>query len=264
MNGIISVIRVIYHKTWKKYTSRRIYVNIPTTNVSGGMIADLACLAIITIFAISNWSKGFISQVFKVICTLGALILAYLFCESFTNVLNQNFNLDDNISQKIQSLFGQGTTYLAQLTEENLQTAIKELKLPDFIADFALSNINVNTFDNIGEYLANVITHYIILAISYTIIFIIAKIALTLSSKLLLKIVKLPLIRSVDRLLGLIWGLIKAALLVFTIICFIEIMPGELFINAKTAIESSLFVSLLQKFNPITLAISWIATQINL
>ena len=237
---------------------------IQPTNTNGGMIADIVCLAIIAIFAISNYKKGLMAQIFKVLCTIGALALAYFFSETLTTYLSQNYELDNVISQKLQEFFGQGATFLAELTEENLQTAINELKLPDFIADFALSSINNGVFENIGDYLAQIMTHYLLLAISFIAIFIVSKLLLTLVSKLLVQIIKLPILRGIDSFLGLIWGLVKATLLIFALMFIIEILPGNLFIEAKTAIDNSLFASFLHEFNLFSTAMSWIATKLNI
>ena len=46
-----------------------------------GMITDIVCLSIIAIFGITNMAKGFFKQIFKVVCVLGALVLAYFFCD---------------------------------------------------------------------------------------------------------------------------------------------------------------------------------------
>lgn len=240
---------------------------VPSTNLGSGLIADLVCLAIIAIFAIANWRKGFISQLFKAISTIGALILAYFLADTFVNFANESFNFSGIIADKVQALLGDGTAYLADLTEENLKTAIAELKLPDFIADFALqalSNVGTGVFDNIGEFLANIITHYIAITIAYIVVFIIAKIVLFFVLKIVEKIVKLPLIRLVDKTLGLVWGLIKAVIFLFVVIFIIEIMPGDAFTTAKLALNDSLFASFLQNYNIFSIAVNWIANELNL
>ncbi|MBQ7408834.1 MAG: CvpA family protein [Clostridia bacterium] len=76
--------------------------------------------------------------------------------------------------------------------------------------------------------------------------------------------VKLLLIRLVDKTLGLVWGLIKAVIFLFVVIFIIEIMPGEAFAAAKTALNDSLFASFLQNYNVFTIAMNWIATKLNL
>lgn len=240
---------------------------VPSTNLGSGLIADLICLAIIVIFAIANWRKGFISQLFRAISTIGALLLAYFLAETFVNLANESFNFSGIIADKVQGLLGEGTAYLADLTEENLKTAIAELKLPDFIADFALqalSGAGTGVFENIGDFLANVITHYIAITIAYIVIFIVAKIILFIVCKIIEKIVKLPLIRQVDKALGLLWGLIKAVIFLFVAIFIVEIMPGDAFATAKSALNDSLLASFLQNYNVFTIAMNWIATKLNL
>ena len=82
--------------------------------------------------------------------------------------------------------------------------------------------------------------------------------------KIIEKIVKLPLIRLVDKALGLLWGLIKAVIFLFVAIFIVEIMPGDAFATAKSALNDSLLASFLQNYNVFTIAMNWIATKLNL
>ena len=234
-----------------------------TSNINAGLIADIVCLVIIAIFAIINGKKGLMGQIFKVACTVGALLLAYFFSEPLTAFVTDTFKLDALLSEKIHGLFDKGGAYLNEVTPENLQAVLAELKLPDFITELALNSINTGAFANIGDYLSNLLAHYIILLLAFVILVIVSKILLTLVSKVLKKIVELPGLKDIDRFLGFLWGIAKAAIIIFALMFIIELVPGDSLIEVKKAIDASIVASFLQEYNAVTYAISWIATKLN-
>ena len=173
------------------------------------------------------------------------------------------FKLDALLSEKIHGLFDKGGAYLNEVTPENLQAVLAELKLPDFITELALNSINTGAFANIGDYLSNLLAHYIILLLAFVILVIVSKILLTLVSKVLKKIVELPGLKDIDRFLGVLWGIAKAAIIIFALMFIIELVPGDSLIEVKKAIDTSIVASFLQEYNAVTYAISWIATKLN-
>ena len=134
-------------------------------SMNHGMIADIACLAVVVIFAIINLSKGFFKQLFRVICGIGSLVLAFVFCDELVNFLDVKFSATAFFSSKILTLFGEKASLLQEITVENISIAITEMGLPQFIADFAvqmLSKASIDLYSNIGEYLSSILAHFIV------------------------------------------------------------------------------------------------------
>ena len=102
-----------------------------TSNINAGLIADIVCLVIIAIFAIINGKKGLMGQIFKVACTVGALLLAYFFSEPLTAFVTDTFKLDALLSEKIHGLFDKGGAYLNEVNAENLSGKIVALPTRD-------------------------------------------------------------------------------------------------------------------------------------
>lgn len=234
-------------------------------DLNSGMIADIVVLAIVAIFAIFNLTRGFFKQIFKVICAIGSLVIAYLFCNDLLAFINAKFGLDHALSQKILGSFGESAALLQELTAENLTAAISGLGLPEFITDFAVKTLETVTLDlyaNIGEYLAHIVSHYALLGGSFVVLYLVARLVLFLVSKLLALLIKLPVIRGIDKFLGLVWGLLQAFILIFVCFYLIDVLPINALQPVKDSISNSLIASFLQEHNLFTQLMDWAMTKI--
>ena len=242
-------------------------LNLLSSTLNNGMIADIACLLIIAIFAISNLTKGFFKQVLKVACGIIALFLAYFFCDKLLSFVDEKLDLTAKLATKILGVFGENEALAQQVSAENVATAITAMGLPQFVADFAVSAISdviMGMYANIGEYLSNVLSHYILLALSYIAIYLVAKIVLLIVRKIIENIVKLPVIRSIDKLLGLLFGLVKAVILLYVVIFLIDVLPFNGLIPVRTALSNSMIGAFLQEHNLFANLIGWIITKFNI
>ena len=237
------------------------------TTISSGIIADVIILAIVVIFAIINLKKGFFKQLVKVICAVVAVIVAYSFCDDLLTFANANFNVTQLLRDKILGLFGEGSVFLMEVTNENIATAITSLGLPESLIEVAvnaLSNVASDLYSNIGEFLSQLLANYILTSVSFVLIYIVARIVLILIAKLLESIIKLPIISDIDKFLGFILGMIKALILVFFVLFIIEVLPLEPLAEVKNALSQSILGSILQKHNLFTYFINWIVANIKI
>ena len=235
--------------------------------MNAGMIADIVCLAIVAIFGITNMAKGFFKQIFKVVCVLGALVIAYFFCDEAAAFLNAQWDLDNLFASKILGFFGDKQVVFLELTNENIATAISALGLPEFITEYAVNSLNetaLTTYNNVGQYLSSILSHYAVLGISFIGVCIIARIVLFIVRKIVELIVKLPIIKGIDKLLGLVWGVLQAAILLFVVIYIIDILPLEALSNLKLALSQSMIGSYIQEQNFFATIMNWILSTINI
>ena len=237
------------------------------SEISNGMIADIVLVAILAIFAVVNISKGFFKQVIKLACAIVALLCAYLFCDDLINLLNGKFNLTQLVGEKLLDVFSKSAAMLEELTEENLVAAISSLKLPEFINEFAinaLSGVTEGLYDNIGHYLSTIVTNYALTGAAFLAIYIVARIILFIVAKLLEALVKLPIIRNIDKILGFILGLVKALLLIFIVLFVLDVLPLEQLQPIKTTISDSYLTSWLQKHNLFTEIINYVVQNVKI
>lgn len=240
-------------------------LNLISADLSKGMIADIICLAIIALFAISNLSKGFFKQLFVVICAISATLLAYFFCDNLVNFVNAKFGLGDTVTAKILGFFGEKAVILEEITEQNIINAINSLGLPQFIADFAIKSLattDLFNFEHVGEYLANIIANYVLTGVAFVVIFYVSKLILFIVRKIVEKLVKLPILRGIDKILGLVLGLVKALAVLYVGIYLITIIPSSALQGARDALNQSMIGHFLQEKNLFASIITWAVSAI--
>lgn len=221
--------------------------------MSAGTITDIIIAVIFLIIAIISCAKGFVKQTFGFITTVCAILIAYFLCDDLVNLVNKNFDWNTKLAAKLADSFSGNAAFSLELTTENLSEAIHQMGLPSFIADFALKILPeaVGEYENVGLFLSAILANYILIAAAFAFLFILSKIILGLLKKLVLKVVQLPLIRSVDKLLGLAFGVIKAALWIIAIVYVIKILPSSIpYISyVKDGIEGSQIIQFIDKSN---------------
>ncbi|MBQ7408656.1 MAG: CvpA family protein [Clostridia bacterium] len=239
------------------------------SQLSSAMIADIGCIVIIAIFAIVNLCKGFIKQFFGLITTIGSLIIAAIFCDDLLKLINSQFDLTSKLSNIILSAFGDNQALMLETTVENLQTAITTMGLPQFVNDFCVNLLTENigtAFTNIGSFLATAAANYMLSAACFAIICAVAKLVLIIVRKILELLVKLPVLHGINKLLGLILGLIKGVLFIYVVIFLIDIAPSTVpyITQLKSAISQSMIASFLQDYNLFSKLITWAMENLHL
>lgn len=231
-----------------------------------GMIADVVCLLIVAIFSIVSLAKGFMKQAFKIVALVGSFVIAYFFCDELLAFVDSKWNLSDKFATKILALFSQNEAFSLAATVENVGTAIKSMGLPQFIADAATNALaNVTTaYANIGEFLVELLTNYILMGISYIIILILSRLILGLIGKILSKIFKLPVLRGIDRILGFIYGAVIGIIVLYIGIYTIDVLPFEFLTTVKDALSNSMIGAYIQNNNLFAQLITWAINTLNL
>lgn len=217
--------------------------------LSAGAIADIVVAVIFLASAISGLFKGFLKQTFGLLTTIIAFVLAYVLCDDLVGFLNSSFGWTDKLAGKLADSFSGNEFFSLSLSEENLAEAVKQMGLPSFMADLAVKLLPsaVGEYENIGLFLSSVLANYILIAAAFVVLFIIVKLLLALLKQPLLKIVKLPILRSIDRILGLVCGAIKGVLWIISIAYIISIIPASFpYIGVvKESVTNSQFVAFL-------------------
>lgn len=230
-----------------------------------GIIADIALVLIVAIFAFVNLKKGFTKQVLAIAVTIGSLLIAYFFSDDILLFLDNQFSLTDKLADKILGAFGENAALTAELSLENLKAAITEMGLPAFIAEFAEKALETVTggYENIGQFISHVLSHYILVAVSFIATWIIARIILGFVKKIVSKIVNIPGLHFIDKTLGFALGIIKGIIVVYVLIYVVEIIPASVSqISAvKDALSASVLGGLLKEYNLVSIAFTWIVDK---
>lgn len=223
-------------------------VNI-LAEVSAGLICDIVIAVIALIIIGSNVQKGFVKQIIGLVATIGAVLVAYFFCKDLVNLVNEKFGWHDKLAEKLLGIFGKKEAFNAALTEENVRAAVASIGLPDFVADACaklMSGVG-GAAENVGQFLSDVAAKYILLAASFIVLFIVARLVLGLVKGIIIKIVSLPIISGVDKLLALVLGVIKAVIVIYVGLYVIQMIPLNVSFleTVKSALNESKIIEFL-------------------
>lgn len=196
------------------------------------LFLDLAPAILIAVTVIVCWSRGFIRSMLGVAKTLIAVIVTYLFGGRVSAWLAEQL-IGDRITNYVHTRFlamheqGAEVFDLAHIVE-NLPNWLKVLMQHTDTSsatgtDYSgISEASGEQLYDMAQSFAAPITNVISDFLGYSAVFLVAMLILTLLAFILGKIADLPVIRTCDRLLGFLLGLVCAALYVsvFAILIF--------------------------------------------
>jgi uncharacterized membrane protein required for colicin V production len=196
------------------------------------LFLDLAPAILIAVTVIVCWHRGFIRSMLGVAKTLIAVIVTYLFGERVSAWLAEHV-IGDRVTNYVHTRFlamheQGGEVFDLAHTIENLPNWLKVLiKHTDTSSavgtDYAgMSEASGEQLYDMAQSFAAPITNVISDFLGYSAVFLVAMLLLTLLAFVLGKIADLPVIRTCDRLLGFLLGLVSAALYasVFAVLIF--------------------------------------------
>ena len=210
-----------------------------------GIIIDLIILALIILSVFLGYKKGLAKCLIKILSFIIAIIIAAIFYKPVANLVIEKTLIDENIKESVINLVKDDIEETGEVKEDtNLpQTMV------NYINDSVKNAVN-ETKDKVVENVANGIATTTINVGSAIALFIIARIALLIVSLLSNILTDLPIIKQVDKTGGIIFGLLRAVILIsilFALISFISPLIEDT--GIVSMINSSFVGSLLYNNN---------------
>ncbi|MGN1221959.1 MAG: CvpA family protein [Christensenellales bacterium] len=229
-------------------------------------VIDIVILCVLVLFGIIGIWKGFLNTIISLFGNLASLAVAILCAKPVSSFLDKIFNIVGGIGGKIaESLaptikpFESGIT---ELTGSGLKTYLandgltfQERLFNLFIEDSATFTTDAEVVQYIGERIAGVAA----LVIAVVVMFIVIRIAILLLAKLFNALTKNKAISGLDRAMGLIFGLLKGAILV-------SLVLGVFYLIANTTVTEWIQNSTITKwvYQYVCEFIDWAVTNFNL
>ncbi len=172
------------------------------------MILDIIVVLFILMLGLIYEKKGFVIAVFEFASIFVALIVAFILWP-FVAVILKSTQLDENMISGIAS-------FVSELNlSDSLQVATQQLfetvgTLPVSLLEETVDKVNMQLnlgILNSAEYIGVLVSDFVINALAFFLTFIIIKLFLYILRVVLSTLTKLPLIKSVNRLIGLGLGL---------------------------------------------------------
>ena len=191
----------------------------------GSSVIDIIVICIF-IFSIANGiRRGLTNSLFNLACLIITVVAVFILCRPITNFIYNNTNMDEFFSKHIESAIGE---FLEKQIEEN-DGRIDSSKTN--ISETVVNKINSyiekaenESVDNISRYVAEQLSYIVISAIVVIFLCITIRIATIFLRGVLSILTSLPILYSLDKLGGLIYGLVRAYIVIYITLAILSLL----------------------------------------
>lgn len=211
-----------------------------------GIFIDIITILIMVLFIIIGYKKGLIKVAINFVAIIASLIIAILFYRPVANVIINNTQLDNKISDSIYEK-------IKDVDFNNITDDDKDknqlLKLSERYINEAIEKSKENT----ARYVADSLTHTLIEAIAFIGLLIIIRIALIALNLLSDIIADLPIIKQFNKSGGIIYGIIEGLFIINLVFAILYVL-NPMVSNGKIeqTIDESTLGKLIYENNIIT------------
>lgn len=173
-----------------------------------GIILDIILVAIIALNVFICYKKGLVKLAVGLIAVLVSVILAVLLYKPVSNIIINNTELDEKIKSAITENF---------INEEETTEETEDNGFMKYIEKYVEDPVN-KTKNEIVIEASGVIATKLIDIIAMVSIFIVARLVLILLTFVTDMITSLPILKQFNELGGILYGLIKALLIIYVLL----------------------------------------------
>lgn len=201
---------------------------------AGGWVLDVLFFVLLVGGIAYGAHKGIIGCVCKLAGTFFAIVFAVMFCVSFAGFLEQVFGMTSAITNGLAGSFSGKEAYnvgiSADVSGAEIKTALEEIGIgafTRFLVGLAYKNVElIPAGTTTAVLIASVLAKWIAIAISFVLLILIIKVGAILLGKGLTAVAdRVMPFRVVNQILGGLFGLFEAAILIFLLLAICSWLP---------------------------------------
>lgn len=228
-----------------------------TSGISIGpaLILDVILIAVIVLTAFHYKKKGFVAGLLDLVGNLLALLVAWIASDRISPTVFENFFKQGLIEKITQTVQEQGTSGLTMLVENF--SSILPGGMADEVTRSLQEILGSGAPDLAVRIVDTILTPLIVPMITVVLFFIafaVCKLVISMLVAVLTNINKIPVIGSVNELLGILVGVAGGVLNVVLLLCLIwavvAITNNNLPVLNNDMLSGSMMYSLFSKYNP--------------
>lgn len=200
-----------------------------------GIILDIILVAIIALNVFICYKKGLVKLAVGLIAVLVSVILAVLLYKPVSNIIINNTELDEKIKTAITENF---------VNEEETTEETEDNGFMKYIEKYVEDPVN-KTKNEIVIEASGVIATKLIDIIAMVSIFIVARLVLILLTFVTDMITSLPILKQFNELGGILYGLIKALLIIYVLLAIAFFI---VYTTGSTGLADAIANSFITKF----------------
>ena len=212
------------------------------------LIVDLVFIGLLLLFALYGLSKGFAAQLIGFVGGIICFVLAIVLAAKAEVYLQNTFGLTNVLSKYYEDTLPKlfDNSMLNMTLEEFRNYVGSNWGVPQFILKLLVDLLNggVPESTTVIDTLAPALGYYTAVAAGFLVMYIVLRILFAIISKQVGNVVKLPVLGTVDRVLGVVLGVARGLLTALIVLSIINVSPFSFLTDVKIAIENSKIVSL--------------------
>lgn len=179
-----------------------------------GILIDIIVVALIALSVFLGYRKGFIELSVKLLAFLIALVITLILYKPISNLIINNTQIDENIQNTILDKVNGNSTETENENSKTQENNTKESNIVENVANEMKAEILPQAARDLS---INIINAGIII-----ILYILIRIALKFVTVIANLVAKLPIIKQINKLGGVIYGLLRGLLLIYVILLIIS------------------------------------------
>ena len=183
------------------------------------IIIDLIILAILAICIFFGYKNGLTKSIIKILSFVIAVVVAAIFFKPVSNLVIEKTEIDDNIKQAVINLVEKDVEEDGKVKEDTNMPKAMANYINESIEN-AVSETKQTVVNNVAEGIATTAINVGVAVL----LFIVARIILLVITALTDILTDLPVLKQIDKTGGVIYGLVKALLIIFVILAVISLI----------------------------------------
>ncbi len=208
-------------------------------------ILDIIIILYILIQVYLGYSRGAIKSLFNLFGYIATAIATFFFYQPFKQLLIDGLGLDKAIGKFVgERLVSLGASSVNASVSQSDLSAMSKLPLPDSIGE-SIESFLTSSAKGIAENVTTQVTDFILTVIAIVILFLAITAAVKVIGSMLNGIVKLPVLRSFNHGLGIVFGLLKAYIILSIVVL---VLISLLSMNHWTTLDHLVHTSWMTNF----------------
>lgn len=200
-----------------------------------GIIFDIIVVAIIALNIFVCYKKGLVKLAVGLIAVLAAIVLSIVLYKPISNAIIKNTDIDEKIENVIIENFS---------AETNGNEEVRYVGIIDYLEKYVDDAVNKTQNEIVYETAGTMAVRFINIAV-ILIIFLITRVALIALTFISDVITSLPILKQFNEVGGIIYGIVKALLIVYVILAIVFFV---VYITGNTAVSEAISGSYITKF----------------
>lgn len=218
-------------------------------------------LVILAAGTIHGYYKGFIKIIISFLSLILTIWLVSVVTPYISSYLIENTELYQGVRNQVKEAFSEDNARYDNSIEENQIRTINSYQVPDIMKDTLISNNNESVYQSLmvsvfEDYISSFVAKIILNVLAFVCTFLMITIFLRMTFFTMEALSRLPVIKGLNKIAGLLLGLTEGVLIVWVIFLAATMFAGnEIGARFFTMVSQNGFLSFLYNYNMLLMII---------